>query len=103
MLKKMNYVRFQTNQKKYMLEFCTQRGTLYFFIFFICKIHNFNVHIVKLIVILYYVLKNSIFYRLRNCKYINIYIFVFLPAKSGYIQTSLSKDLILIIIMLSSK
>ena len=57
MLKKMYYVRFQTNQNKLMLEFCTQRVNLYFPIYFICKIHYFNVHIVKLIEILYFFLR----------------------------------------------
>ena len=64
---KMYYVRFQTNQNKYMLEFCTQRVNLYVFIYFICEIHNFIVHIVKLIGILYYFFDNLISCRLQNC------------------------------------
>ena len=68
-----------------MLEFCTQRVNLYLFIYFICKIHNFNVHIVKLIGILYYFLRiqYSIDYEIVKNK--NIYIFVLLQTKGGYI------------------
>ena len=54
----MYYVRNQKNQNTFMLEFCTQRVNLYFFIYFICKIPNFNVHIVKLLGILYYFFEN---------------------------------------------